>query len=94
VPSKATSLQGLPPALVLTVQVDPTRDEAEAYAGQLAAAGVPTTVVRIPGLIHAALNMSAYVPRSTEILHAVVAFLRDNLGTTEHRPAIDSAAAR
>ncbi|MFG2730305.1 alpha/beta hydrolase fold domain-containing protein [Streptomyces canus] len=80
VPSKVASLQGLPPALVVTMEVDPNRDEAEAYAGQLAAAGVPTEVVRISGLVHASLNMSAYVPRSGEILKTVVAFLRTTLG--------------
>jgi acetyl esterase/lipase len=79
VPSKAPSLQGLPPALVVTVEVDPVRDEAEEYAGQLAAAGVPTEIVSIPGLIHGSFNMSAYVPRSREILQAVVTFLRPNL---------------
>ena len=92
VPSKAASLEGLPPALVLTVEVDPLRDEAEGYARQLADAGVPTEVVTIPGLVHAALNMSAYVPRSAEILHAVVDYLRANLAAPEHRGAVKSAA--
>jgi acetyl esterase/lipase len=86
-------MEGLPPALVVTMEVDPTRDEAEAYASQLAAAGVPTEVVRIPGLIHAALNMSAYVPRSAEILRAVVAFLRANLVAADRSAAVESAAA-
>jgi acetyl esterase/lipase len=79
VPSKAANLEGLPPALVVTMEIDPNRDEAEEYAQQLAAAGVPTEVVRIPGLVHASLNMSAYVPRSAEIMQAVVSFLRDRL---------------
>jgi cation diffusion facilitator CzcD-associated flavoprotein CzcO/acetyl esterase/lipase len=93
VPSKAPSLQGLPPTLVVTMEIDPLRDEAEAYASRLAAARVPTEVVRIPGLIHASLNMSAYVPRSSEIRQAVVAFLRSNLVAPEQSGAIESAAA-
>ena len=61
---------------------------------QLADAGVPTEVVIIPGLVHAALNMSAYVPRSNEILQAVVPFLRGHLGATDQQGAIKSAAVR
>ncbi|WIX83025.1 alpha/beta hydrolase fold domain-containing protein [Amycolatopsis carbonis] len=75
-PSRASTLEGLTPALVITVEVDPLRDEAENYAQQLAAAGVPVEHVRIPGLIHAVLNMSAYVPRSREIITSAGNFLR------------------
>ncbi|MFC5947229.1 alpha/beta hydrolase fold domain-containing protein [Pseudonocardia lutea] len=75
VPSKAESLAGLAPALVLTVELDPSRDEAEAYGRALRDAGVPTQIVRIPGLIHAALNMSGCVPRTSELTDAIVAFL-------------------
>lgn len=51
-PALANNLGSLPPAFVLTVEIDPLRDEGEAYALQLAAAGVETTLVRIPGLVH------------------------------------------
>lgn len=74
-PSHA-NLDGLPPALVVTLEYDPTRDAAELYAAQLREAGVPTTHVRIDGLIHASGWMSGAIPRSAEILDVVSGFIQ------------------
>jgi cation diffusion facilitator CzcD-associated flavoprotein CzcO/acetyl esterase/lipase len=75
-PNRAQSLAGLPPALVVSAECDPLRDEGEDYGRALEAAGVPTRVVRLAGMVHGAYNMSAYVPRVAEFNRCVAEFLQ------------------
>lgn len=84
VPSRA-DLTGLPPTLVVSLEVDPVRDEAEAYAANLQTAGVTTDLVRLPGLIHATLNMGAFVPRWTEVVDAAASFVEEHVSLTHIR---------
>ncbi|MGH3170613.1 MAG: alpha/beta hydrolase fold domain-containing protein, partial [Trebonia sp.] len=76
VPSRAVTLRGLPPTLILTAACDPLRDEGEDYGRQLRDAGVPTTVQRVDGVIHGTFSMSGVVPRSGEFYDAITMFVR------------------
>ena len=55
-------LAAAPPALIITAEYDPLRDEGEAYGGRLAAAGVDVTVSRYDGVIHGFFSLRDLVP--------------------------------
>jgi acetyl esterase len=75
-------LKALPPALVITGEADVLRDEGEAYANKLRAAGVPVTAVRYQGTVHDFVMLNSL--RETQAAKAAVAqaiwFLRGALG--------------
>ncbi len=61
-PLLAHDLSGLPPAMVVTCQFDPLRDEGDAYAQALSAAGVAVNHVQARGHIHTSITMVDMLP--------------------------------
>ena len=52
-------LKRMPPAIVITAQYDPLRDEGEAYGKRLVENGVSATITRYYGAFHGFFNMHA-----------------------------------
>lgn len=76
VPARATGLDGLAAAFVQTAEYDPLRDEGERYAERLRAAGVPTEVVRYPGVVHGFVARWSLMGRAEVALDDLATALR------------------
>lgn len=79
-PLLASDFHGLPPALVITAEYDPLRDEGEAYAEQLKAADVPATVRRYDGLIHGFFSFGVGMDKVQQAMAETATTLREALG--------------
>ena len=76
-PIQAKSLAGQPPALVITAEFDPIRDEGEDYAKRLREAGVEATFTRYDGVIHGFFTMGAVVDKGQQAVDEASAALRN-----------------
>jgi acetyl esterase len=84
-PLLSPDLTGLPPAYVVTAGFDPLRDEGEAYAAALRAAGVPTALRRHESLIHGFANLTAVSQTSRDAVVEMAGALQ--IGLTSRLPA-------
>lgn len=77
VPLARADLSGLPPALVITAEHDPLRDEGEEYAARLEDAGVVTKVLRFDGMFHGFVQMPRLLSAADEATAAIIEHLAD-----------------
>lgn len=74
-PIKREDLSGLPPALIVTAEFDPLRDEGELYGQRLKEAGVATTISRYEGANHGFVVNFAWIPEYHRVFQETAAFL-------------------
>jgi acetyl esterase len=78
-PIRAGDLSGVPPAFVLTAEFDPLRDQGEAYARKLEAAGVPVELRRYDGVFHGFFGMRDLMEPAQEAFDDVAKAVRTAL---------------
>jgi len=82
-PMRADDLTGVAQALVITAEYDPLRDEGEAYAAKLRAAGVDVETMRYEGLIHGFFGCPGVFETSRDAMALVGTALRRAFGTLD-----------
>jgi acetyl esterase/lipase len=78
-PLLAENLENLPPALILTAEFDPLRDEGEAYGTRLKDSGVPTKHIRYQGMIHGFVGMDRLFDESELAIRDIADHFQDIL---------------
>lgn len=79
-PGFATNLAGLAPALIITAEYDPLRDEGNDYAAKLRAAGVPIDHYCWPGMIHGLLSFAGVLDAGRLLIDRLAKGLRSAFG--------------
>lgn len=74
-PIKRKDLGGLPPALIITAEYDPLRDEGELYGQKLREAGTAATVTRYAGATHGFVQHFSWIPEYHRAFEETAAFL-------------------
>jgi acetyl esterase/lipase len=91
-PFQADDLSNVAPAYVATAGFDPLRDEGEAYAMKMSAAGVPVVLRRHPGLIHGFAQMTAVSRTSRAAMFEAAGALRMGLAASDQQRSLDAIA--
>ncbi|NOT55362.1 MAG: alpha/beta hydrolase [Deltaproteobacteria bacterium] len=75
-PLRGQRLSNLPPALVITAEFDPLRDEGEAYATKMKQAGVSVTYTDYKGMIHGFLSLADIMDQGKQAVKEACTQLR------------------
>jgi acetyl esterase/lipase len=76
-PLRCTNLADLPPALVVTAEFDPLRDEGKAYADALSKSGVAVTHLPCRGQIHSSVMLVDVIFSAVPLREAIASSIRD-----------------
>jgi len=82
-PLHALNFTGLPPATILNAEVDPIRDDGEAYADRLDHAGVNVNWKLYPGVTHDFFNMMSVLDEASQAVALAAEELRDSFDYAE-----------
>ena len=82
---KVQNLKGLPPATVITAQIDPLQSEGQAYAKRLQAAGVQVNAKNYDGVTHEFFGMAAVVPEAKQAEQVAANDLKKAFAKTQMR---------
>lgn len=74
-PLLAADVTGLPPALVVTAEYDPLRDEGRAWVGRLAEAGICVELAEYRGVTHNFVVLPGEMPKGREAVRRIAAWL-------------------
>lgn len=77
---RAADYADLPPAVVLTAEFDPLRDEGEHYASLLDGFGVEVECTRYDGMLHGFIGLRDFVPDADTAVTQIADFLRTHVG--------------
>lgn len=91
-PLRARLSNDLAPALVITAEFDPLRDEGEAYATALEEAGVATRLIRYDGVIHGFFGMPHVIDKSRQAVDAACASLQEAFSAVLEQADVVEAA--
>ncbi len=75
-PLLAKEFNKLPDTLVITAEIDPLRDEGEAYANKLKEAGIQVDIIEYKGVTHGFIGMDKITNKADEAINQIVLYLQ------------------